>query len=81
MFGILQTHKSPAKSKAGNCWNVQGLAAPYGAHGNATVWNVAGGRIVRLQADGADIQSADGQSRTFRRRRVTTSWVTLPWSS
>jgi hypothetical protein len=36
MFGILQTHKSPAKSKAGNCWNVQGLAAPYGAHGNAT---------------------------------------------
>jgi hypothetical protein len=44
------------------------------------LWTVAGGRIVRLQADGADIQAADGQSRTFRRRRVTSpSLVTLPW--
>ena len=25
--------------------------------------------LVRLQADGADIKSADGQSRTFRRKR------------
>ena len=44
------------------------------------LWNVAGGRIIRLRADGADIQTADGQSRTFRRRRVTTpARVTLPW--
>jgi hypothetical protein len=43
------------------------------------LWIVAGGRIIRLRADGADVQSADGQSRTFRRRCVTTSLVTLPW--
>jgi hypothetical protein len=44
------------------------------------LWNVGGGRIIRLRPDGADIQTADGQSRTFRRRRVTTpARVTLPW--
>ena len=42
------------------------------------LWNLAGGKIVRLHKDGATIEAGDGRQRVFHRRpdRMTT---TLPW--
>jgi hypothetical protein len=43
------------------------------------LWLVAGGRIVRLWADGAEIQYASGECRTYHRRHRGRSFVGLPW--
>jgi hypothetical protein len=43
------------------------------------LWLVAGGRIVRLWAEGAEIQSASGECRPYRRRHAGRSVVGLPW--
>jgi hypothetical protein len=42
-------------------------------------WIVAGGRILQLWADAADIQSVTGLPRPYRRRHRGRSGVRLPW--
>jgi hypothetical protein len=43
------------------------------------LWNVAGGKLVRLHKDWAVIAAADGAERIFHRRPSTTTNVKLPW--
>jgi hypothetical protein len=53
---------------------------PLGYLGTAgLMWIVDGGRIIKLRADGADIEAANGPRRTFRRRHPVPALVTLPW--
>ena len=53
---------------------------PLGHRGVAgLLWNLCGGRIVHLHADGAQIE-AGGRSLAFNRRRITPARVVLAWS-
>ena len=44
------------------------------------LWDVEGGHIVRLRADGADIETSTGAQRTHHRRRHELTRMSLPWS-
>jgi hypothetical protein len=42
------------------------------------LWNLAGGQVVQIHVDGADILAADGKLRRFQ-RRLTQTMVFRPW--
>jgi hypothetical protein len=44
------------------------------------LWDVEGGHIIRLRADGADIETSTGAQRTHHRRRQELTRMSLPWS-
>jgi hypothetical protein len=43
------------------------------------LWVVGGGGIIRLQVDWAEIEPSAGPRRTYHRRRMDPSVVTVPW--